>query len=140
MDGREIAEKLRVLAQLYADAAWTYERAIMKIEQEEMRDELWLLQHEHVRHFEDLANRIRQLGERPPEYGYTGELSEDIRPITDDMGPDEVIRTLRENERRITERIVDVEQEMESTEITQELDGNLEDEQIYMNSLDDMIT
>jgi len=138
MEERDLVNTLKLLAQLYADAAWTYERAIDKIDQDEMRDELLDLRDQHLRHYENLSNYLRDIGEMPPRYGYPAEISEGLRSITDEMSVDETIRALKNNERYITTKIREAEETTQLAELTDELEGELEDEQSYIKILDDM--
>ena len=105
-----------------------------------MREDLLELRDRHLFHFERLSDHLKNMGELPPRYGIPGELSQGLRSITDDMKDDDVIRTLRANEHFITDRIRDLEENVQIPEINEELEEELDDEQMYMSTLDDMMS
>lgn len=59
--------------------------------------------------------------------------------ITSEMSDGEVIRNLRRNERVVRERISSVVEDVQIPELAQELEEEIEDEGIYINTLQNLM-
>ncbi len=139
MNNQEIAESLLNLVKLFSDTAWNYERALDQIQDEDLRLELTELHNEHIENMENLNSYIRQLGEKTPEYEFSGEISPELKAITSEMPDDEVIRTLRKNEKVINEKLSSIVEDVQIPELTHELEEEIENEEIYIDTLDNMM-
>ena len=139
MNNQEIAESLMELVKLFSDTAWNYERALDQIQDEDLRLELTELHNEHIENMENLNSYIRQLGEKTPEYEFSGEISPELKAITSEMPDDEVIRTLRKNEKVINEKLSSIVEDVQIPELTHELEEEIENEEIYIDTLDNMM-
>lgn len=139
MTNREIAESLKILIKLYSDSAWNYERALDEIQDEELRRDLLELHDEHLEHKNNLDGYIKQLGERIPQYQYTGEMSSELVIITNEMSDEEIINSLRKNEMLLTERLESIIDDVQIPEIAHDLEDDIDDEDIYMNTLKDYL-
>lgn len=138
MDNKEIVVNLKKLAKLFSDAAWNYERALNKIEDEDLRQELVEMHDEHMGHMENLNGYIKQMGERPPRFASTGEMSKELGVVTDEMNSEEIIKTLRKNEKLISERLQSLADEVQIPEIAQDLEDDIDDENVYLDRLHDL--
>ncbi|NLG17581.1 MAG: hypothetical protein GX556_09660 [Fibrobacter sp.] len=139
MNNQEIAESLMELVKLFSDTAWNYERALDQIQDEDLRLELSELHNEHIGNMENLNSYIRQLGEKTPAYEFSGEMSSELKAITSEMPDDEVIRTLRKNEKVINEKLSSVVEDVQIPELTHELEEEIENEKIYIDTLENLM-
>ena len=135
MNNKEIAESLIKLVKLNSDTAWNYERAINQIQDEDLRQELHELHNQHLEHVDNLNSYIKQLGERVPSYEHTGEMSDELVAITNDMSDEEVIRSLRKNETVLSDKLQAIVEEVQIPELAHDLEEDLEDERIYIETL-----
>ncbi|NLP02467.1 MAG: hypothetical protein GX089_08235 [Fibrobacter sp.] len=138
MNNKEIAENLKELVKLFSDSAWNYEKALDQIQDEDLKFELSELHDEHLENAENLNKYLRQLGEKAPRFEISDETSELIT-ITSEMSDGEVIRNLRRNERVVRERISSVVEDVQIPELAQELEEEIEDEGIYINTLQNLM-
>ncbi|HON12150.1 MAG TPA: ferritin-like domain-containing protein [Chitinispirillaceae bacterium] len=138
MNNKEIAENLKDLVKLFSDSAWNYEKALDQIQDEDLKFELSELHNEHLEHAENLNKYLRQLGEKTPRFEISDETSELIT-ITSEMSDDEVIRNLRRNERVVKERLSSVVEDVQIPELAQELEEDIEDESIYIDTLQNLM-
>jgi short-subunit dehydrogenase len=65
----------------------------------------------------------------------TEELSEEMEIVTDDLSDDEIIRRLRNGEKVISERLQVLVENVEIPELVQIFEEDLEDEDVYINTL-----
>ena len=139
MTNKEIAESLKELVKLYSDSTWNYERALDQIQDEDLRKDLVELHDEHLEHMDNLNNYIKQLGERIPQYEYTGEMSTVLTTITNDMSDEEIINSLRKNEKVLSEKLENIVEDVQIPEIAHDLEEDIDDENIYIDTLKDYL-
>ena len=139
MTNKEIAESLKELVKLYSDSTWNYERALDQIQDEDLRKDLVELHDEHLEHMDNLNNYIKQLGERIPQYEYTGEMSTVLTTITNDMSDEEIINSLRKNEKVLSEKLENIVEDIQIPEIAHDLEEDIDDENIYIDTLKDYL-
>ncbi len=139
MTNKEIAESLKELVKLYSDSTWNYERALDQIQDEDLRKDLVELHDEHLEHMDNLNNYIKQLGERIPQYEYTGEMSAELTTITNDMSDEEIINSLRKNEKVLSEKLENIVEDIQIPEIAHDLEEDIDDENIYIDTLKDYL-
>ncbi|HLV33364.1 MAG TPA: ferritin-like domain-containing protein [Chitinispirillaceae bacterium] len=139
MTNKEIAESLKELVKLYSDSTWNYERALDQIQDEDLRKDLVELHDEHLEHMDNLNNYIKQLGEIIPQYEYTGEMSTELTTITNDMSDEEIINSLRKNEKVLSEKLENIVEDIQIPEIAHDLEEDIDDENIYIDTLKDYL-
>ena len=67
MENPEIIDKLSSLMKLDIDAVKAYEKALDKISEKDVHDEIGKYRDDHVRHIDTISGIIRELGGTPPE-------------------------------------------------------------------------
>lgn len=137
MDNIEIVENLTMLVKLYSDSAWNYERALDQIQDEDMRQQLLELHDQHLESMENLGNYIKQLGGKSPHYEYSGEMDPDLKIINNEMSDDLIIRALRQNERVLSKKLEAAIEGIQIPEIAHDLEDDLEDEKVFIDTLQD---
>lgn len=135
MNNREIAENLKGLVKLYGDSAWNYERALDLIQDEEIHQQLLEMHDSHLDRMENLKEYIKQLGERAPQSEYFAEISPELSVVNDEMNDEDIIRVLKKNENLLSKRLQAVVENVQIPELAQDLEEDLEDEKIYIDTL-----
>ncbi|MBN1601280.1 MAG: hypothetical protein JW915_06710 [Chitinispirillaceae bacterium] len=123
------------LAKLYADSAWNYERAIVIIQDEELKNELAKMHNNHIEHLERINLYIRDFGGGSLQAELSEDLSEEMEVITDDLSEEEIIFRLKKGEKAVAEKLQDLLEIVEIPELIQNLEEDLEDEDVYINTL-----
>ena len=137
MTNQEIALSLKDLSKLYADSAWNYERALNSIQDEDLRLELTEMHSNHMGQFDNFNDYIKQLGERPIKYQSTGEMSAELIAVKEGMSDEEIITILRKNEQVINDKLHSIVDDVQIPEITHDIEEDIEDEEIYIETLKD---
>jgi hypothetical protein len=140
MNNKDLVVNLKRIAKLFSDAAWNYERALNKIEDEDLRLELMEMHDEHMEQMENLNGYIKQLGENPPKFVSIGEMSKELIPVTDDMSSEEIIKALRNNEKIISGKLQSLADEVQIPEIARDLEDDIDDEKTYIDTLRDYMS
>ncbi|NLD99783.1 MAG: DUF2383 domain-containing protein [Fibrobacter sp.] len=140
MNNKQLADSLKELVKLYSDSAWNYERALDQVQDEELKPQLAEMHEEHLDHMENLNSYIRQLGEMPPEYLFSGEMSSELKVITNELADDEIIRFLRENEKVLSKKLQVLVENVQIPEIVHDLEEDLEDENEYIETLQNFMS
>ncbi|HEX2959916.1 MAG TPA: hypothetical protein VHO70_23975 [Chitinispirillaceae bacterium] len=135
MNNHEIHALLVKLAKLYADSAWNYERAIMIIQEEEIKNELAKMHDNHIEHMERLNAYIKDFGGDWVSIDLEGEISEEMELVTDELSEEEIIRRLRNGEKTLSEKLQYLVETVEIPDLAQNLEEELEDEDVYINTL-----
>jgi len=65
---KDLVKELNDLAQVDVDAYHAYAQAIEAIKNTEIKEKLMSFQHDHVKHIENLAETVKQLGRQPIEF------------------------------------------------------------------------
>lgn len=131
----DLRRSLIKLAKLYADSAWNYERAIMIIQDEELKNELAKMHNNHIEHLERINLYIRDFGGGSLQAELSEDLSEEMEVITDDLSEEEIILRLKKGEKAVAEKLQDLLEIVEIPELIQNLEEDLEDEDVYINTL-----
>jgi hypothetical protein len=139
MDNQEIHESLVKLAKLNADSAWNYERAVMIIQEEEIKNELAKMHDYHIEHMERLNTYLRDFGDNGVSVDLGEEISEEMELITDELSEEEIIRRLREGEKVLSEKLQYLVETVELPDLAQNLEEELEDEDVYINTLKNLL-
>jgi hypothetical protein len=139
MDNQEIHESLVKLAKLNADSAWNYERAVMIIQEEEIKNELAKMHDYHIEHMERLNAYLRDFGENGVSVDMGEEISEEMELITDELSEEEIIRRLRNGEKVLSEKLQYLVETVELPDLAQNLEEELEDEDVYINTLKNLL-
>jgi hypothetical protein len=137
MNNQEIAENLQELSKLYADCAYNYERALNSIQDEDLRLELTEMHANHIGQLDNFNDYIKQLGERPIKYQSTGEMSAELIAIKEGMSDEEVINVLRKNEQVINNKLHAIVDDVQIPEITHDIEEDIDDEEMYIETLKD---
>lgn len=135
MNNEELRRSLIKLAKLYADSAWNYERAIMIIQDEELKNELAKMHNYHIEHLERINLYIRDFGGNSLEADLAEDLSEEMAVVTDGLSEEEVVLRLRNGEKAVSEKLQELVENVEIPELAQNLEEDLEDEDVYINTL-----
>ncbi len=135
MNNDELRKGLIKLAKLYADSAWNYERAIMIIQDEDFKNELAKMHNNHIEHLERINLYIRDFGGGSLQAELSEDLSEEMEVITDDLSEEEIILRLKKGEKAVAEKLQDLLEIVEIPELIQNLEEDLEDEDVYINTL-----
>jgi methyl coenzyme M reductase subunit C-like uncharacterized protein (methanogenesis marker protein 7) len=139
MNNQEIHESLVKLAKLNADSAWNYERAVMIIQEEEVKNELAKMHDYHIEHLERLNLYLRDFGDNGVSVDMGEEISEEMELITDELSEEEIIRRLGNGEKVLSEKLQDLVETVEIPELVQNLEEELEDEDVYINTLKNLL-
>lgn len=131
----DLRKSLVKLAKLYADSAWNYERAIMIIQDEELKNELAKMHNNHIEHLERINLYTRDFGGGSLQAELTEDLSEEMEVVTDDLSEGEIILRLKKGEKAVAEKLQDLLEIVEIPELIQNLEEDLEDEDVYINTL-----
>lgn len=140
MNNKEIAESLKNLVKLYGDSAWNYERALDLIQDEEMHQQLIEMHNSHLDRMENLKEYIMQLGERVSESEYFVEISPELSVVNDEMVDEDIVRVLKKNENVLSKKLQSVVEKIQIPELAQDLEDEIEDEKIYMDTLQNFIS
>jgi uncharacterized protein (TIGR02284 family) len=138
-DREETLRKLNALVRMDLDMVKSYRRAMRRVTDEDLREQLSRFVADHERHGRELAGVVRGLGGTPPEPGATGlqrilmETFTAIRAFTGNMG---VIRAMKADEllshKRYEEAIRDPDFSEDSMTI---LRRHFEDERAHLKFL-----
>lgn len=139
MENQKIHESLVKLAKLNADSAWNYERAVMIIQEEEIKNELAKMHDYHIEHMERLNTYLRDFGDNGVSVDLGEEISEEMELITDELSEEEIIRRLGNGEKVLSEKLQDLVETVELPELAQNLEEELEDEDVYINTLKNLL-
>jgi hypothetical protein len=107
----------------------------MIIEDDDLKNELAKMHENHTERLERLNIYIRDFGGTALQADLTEELSEEMEIVTDDLSDDEIIRRLRNGEKVISERLQVLVENVEIPELVQIFEEDLEDEDVYINTL-----
>ncbi len=140
MNNREIAESLKSLVKLYGDSAWNYERALDLIQDEELYQQLLEMHGSHLDRMESLKEYIKQLGERVSEAEYMEEISPEISVVNDEMADEDIVRVLKKNENVLSKKLQSVVENIQIPELAQDLEEEIEDEKIYIDTLQNFMS
>jgi hypothetical protein len=135
MDTNDTRAILTKLAKLYADSIWNYDRALMIIQDDDLKNELAKMHENHTGRLERLNIYIRDFGGTALQADLTEELSEEMEVVTDDLSEEEIIRRLRNGEKVISGRLQVLVENVEIPELVQIFEEDLEDEDVYINTL-----
>lgn len=138
MNNKEIAESLKELVNLYEDCAWNYERALDLIQDEELHQQLIEMSDAHLERMENLKEYIKQLGVEVPDY--LEEISPEISIVNDEMNDDDILKVLKKNENLLSKELQGVVENIQIPELVQDLEEGIEDEKIYIDTLENFIS
>jgi len=138
MNNKEIAESLKGLVKLYEDCAWNYERALDLIQDEELHQQLIEMNDAHLERMENLKEYIKQLGVEVPEY--LEEISPEISTVDDEMSDEDIVKVLKKNENLLSRELQGVVENVQIPELVQDLEEEIEDEKIYIDTLENFIS
>jgi hypothetical protein len=139
MDNNEIHQSLTKLAKLNADSAWNYERAVMIIQEEEIKNELAKMHDYHIEHLERLNTYLKDFGGGEISADLGEEISEEMELITDELSEEEIIQRLRNGEKILSEKLQNLVETVEIPDLAQNLEEELEDEDAYINTLKNLL-
>lgn len=135
MNNKEIAENLLGLVKLYNDAAWNYERALDLIQDEEIHRQMLEMHDSHLDRMENLKEYVTQLGEKIPQDEYFLEISPELSVVNEDMADEDIVKVLKKNENHLSKKLQEVVENIQIPEIAHDLEEDLEDEKIYIDTL-----
>ncbi len=138
MNNKEIAERLKELVKLYDDCAWNYERALDLIQDEELYQQLVEMNDAHLERMENLKEYIKQLGVEVPDY--LEEISPEISIVNDEMNDEDIVKVLKKNENLLSKELQGVVESIQIPELVQDLEEGIEDEKIYIDTLENFIS
>ncbi len=139
MNNHEIHESLAKLAKLNADSAWNYERAVMIIQEEGIKNELAKMHDYHIEHMERLNAYLRDYGGGWVSIDTGEEISEEMELVTDELSEEEIIRRLGNGEKVLSEKLQYLVETIEIPDLAQNLEEELEDEDVYINTLKNLL-
>ncbi len=138
MNNKEIAENLKGLVKLYEDCAWNYERALALIQDEELHQQLIEMSDSHLERMRNLKEYIKQLG--VAEADYIEEMSAEISIVNDEMADEDIVKVLKKNENLLSRELQGVVETVQIPELVQDLEDEIEDEKIYIDTLDNFLS
>ncbi len=138
MNNKEIAEGLKRLVKLYEDCAWNYERALDLIQDEELHQQLIEMSGAHMERMESLKEYIKQFGYE--EADYLGEISPEISLVNDEMNDEDIVKVLKKNENLLSRELQGMVENIQIPELAQDLEDEIEDEKIYIDTLENFIS
>lgn len=138
MNNKEIAENLKGLVKLYEDCAWNYERALALIQDEELHQQLIEMSDSHLERMRNLKEYIKQLG--VAEADYIEEMSSEISIVNDEMADEDIVKVLKKNENLLSRELQGVVETVQIPELVQDLEDEIEDEKIYIDTLDNFLS
>lgn len=138
MNNKEIAENLKGLVKLYEDCAWNYERALALIQDEELHQQLIEMSDSHLERMRNLKEYIKQLG--VAEADYIEEMSAEISIVNDEMADEDIVKVLKKNENLLSRELQGVVETVQIPELVQDLEDEIEDEKIYIDTLDNYLS
>ena len=120
------------------DCAWNYERALDLIQDEELHQQLIEMNDAHLERMENLKEYIKQLGVEVPEY--LEEISPEISTVDDEMSDEDIVKVLKKNENLLSRELQGVVENVQIPELVQDLEEEIEDEKIYIDTLENFIS
>lgn len=138
MNNKDIAESLKGLVKLYEDCAWNYERALDVIQDEDLHEQLIEMNDAHLERMENLKEYIKQLGVE--EIDYLEEISPEISLVNDEMSDEDIVKVLKKNENLLSRELQGVVEKIQIPELAQDLEDEIEDEKIYIDTLENFIS
>ncbi len=141
MDDREIASRLKRLAQLDIDAVHAYGQAIKHIDMPDVREHCTRFQGEHERHVTDLSGIIRRLGEEPPEFSrdFKGFLLQGFTAIRGLTGTEGALKALKTGEEMTNKKYSEALSWEMPLDIVSFIQRNYEDEQRHLHYVNQAI-
>ena len=137
---KEIAESLIGLVKLYNDAAWNYERALDLIQDEDIHQQMLEMHDSHLDRMENLKEYVKQLGEKIPQDDYFVEISPELSVVNEDMIDEDIVKVLKKNENHLSKKLQEVVEKIQIPEIAHDLEEDLEDEKIYIETLQNFMS
>ncbi len=100
MDRGELIDKLKSLFHLDVDAVHSYNQAIKNMDESDYRQQLSRFRDDHERHVRDISERIRALGDTPPDYSrdFKGFFLEGFAAIRSSTGTEGALNAIRSSE------------------------------------------
>ena len=100
MNDPEIAEELKRLVQLDADAVAAYDRAISALGEGYVATELARFRLDHQRHIVELSKALLDLGVQPPEAGpdLKGTILGGFTSVRSRLGTEQALQAMKSNE------------------------------------------
>jgi uncharacterized protein (TIGR02284 family) len=142
MENKEIADKLRAICQLDADALHAYRKAKENIDQPEIVHVIATFQADHERHVRELSDMIRSYGGDPPEIskdlkGFLLQAFASIRSVT---GTEGALRALRGGEKMTNQAYDDAVSQKFPPLVMVLLRRNYDDEQRHLAYIDECLS
>jgi rubrerythrin len=100
MDQGELVDKLKSLFHLDVDAVHSYNQAIKNMDVADYRKQLSMFRDDHERHVKEISERIRALGDTPPDYSrdFKGFFLEGFAAIRSSSGTEGALNAMRSAE------------------------------------------
>ena len=142
MENQEMARRLKSLAQLDMDAVYAYEKAIGQIDAEAIREQLSLFRDDHNRHVRELSDKIRELGETPPDTSrdLKGLLIEGLTVVQSLLGTSGALIAMQNNEILTNARYKEAGSLDFRPDIRAVIERNYEDEKRHLQYIKDALS
>ena len=141
MEKMDIVEKLTSLAKLDLDATKSYEEAIKKVDEADIRERLVKYMEDHHRHVRDLSDLITKYGGKAPQ------ITTDVRGLflggatmlQGMMGTQGALTALQTGEKITNESYKDAVSQNFPADIEMVLNANYRDEQSHLSYVNELL-
>ena len=142
MEWEKVIKLLHSLAQLDIDAWHAYDQAIERCEEAAgVREKLAQYREDHRRHVSEIAARLRDYGEEPPDFSpsFKGYLIEGFTSLRSVTGVQGVLAAMRTNEQLTNRKYAEALENDLPPEIRPLIEENFRDEQTHLRFIEEKL-
>lgn len=138
MSNKDMADKLRSLAQLDIDAVHAYDQAIDQIEHIGIRQQISQFREDHNHHVQNLSRIITELGETPPEFSrdFKGFFIEGFTALRSATGTEGALKAMQTNENMTNKKYDEARSLPFRQDIKAVVEQNYSDEQRHLRYIE----
>ena len=138
MDKIELVNKLQSLIKLDIDAVRSYDQAIERITDVDIRRQLEIFREDHSRHVDVITNLVRSYGEVPTSASpdLKGFFLEGFTAIQSMMGTEAALKAMRTNEKETNRQYADAQSLDLPADVLRVLEKNYADERRHLEYVD----
>ncbi len=138
MEQKQLAKKLKDLVQLDIDAVHAYEKAIANINNTGIREQLEAFKKDHERHIGELSQKMRELGETPPDNkpDMKGYLIEGLTALRSSTGTEGALKAMKSNEKTTNKKYDEARKLDVMGETKEMIERNYQDEKTHLEYIE----